>query len=249
MALDKRYESALKEVTKGLEKDLEKWQKLEAGEYVDSSDDEEEALEAERLWEAVEQQLEESAAEDAQIPDIDEDEEDYVRPEFREEDYVSAAPPPIVDIKTIDRISAGELATQLRDGYGGLSNQSPLVVDVRDEEYAGGHIQGALHYPSSTFEARMDELCKVVHEKGVPCVVFYCLRSQLKAPICCDKFDRRICELFSVERSTRKCILNGGFIEFLADSGPLSSLVEGLDQMYWELDIVDDCGKPVYYGC
>jgi rhodanese-related sulfurtransferase len=35
----------------------------------------------------------------------------------------------------------------------------PVVIDVRsEEEYAAGHIPGALHIPASELEARLDEI-------------------------------------------------------------------------------------------
>ena len=94
-----------------------------------------------------------------------------------------------------------------------------------------------------------DALLCVCFQDGPPSVIFYCLRSQLKARKCCHEFLERLVELYPVEKSTRVCILKGGFVEFLCQAGPLSTLVQDLDQMYWELDITDEGGRPVYMGC
>jgi len=53
------------------------------------------------------------------------------------------------------------------------------VVDVRGDDYAGGHIKGALHQSSKTFahggvEAIRDKT------KDVPRVIFHCLLSQVR---------------------------------------------------------------------
>jgi len=226
---------------------------LESGEFSasdDESEDSEDVREQEEMWEQIGEHIERTDHEEraANAIELVGDEEDYVRPEFDEEANAMAPLPSIVDTRTQDKVTSQDLASQLRDGYGGIRGTAPLVVDVRDDEYSGGHIEGAQHYPSSSFEHRLDELCDKIHAAGVPCVVFYCLRSQLKAPQCCHSCAERLVERYPVERSTRMCVLKGGFVEFLGEVGPLSTLVEGLDQMYWELDIVDDCGKPVYYG-
>ena len=170
-----------------------------------------------------------------------------------QEDYESAAPPSIVDVAEQSKMPCKELVEMLQDGthaLGGGRGRSvpPMIIDVRDEEFSGGSIEGAQHYPSTSFELQVEELCEKVHKEGPPCVIFYCLRSQLKAPQCCHRFQEMLIERYPVEKSTRVCVLKGGFVDFLFVAGPLSSVVDGLDQMYWELDITDDGGKPFYMG-
>ena len=166
---------------------------------------------------------------------------------------MSAAAPSIVDKAQQGRIKAAEVVELLSGASHALGGgrgraTGPMLIDARDEEFAGGSIQGAMHYPSSTFEDRVEELCERVHREGPPCVVFYCLRSQLKAPECCHQFHEMLIEKYPVEKSTRVCVLEGGFVDFLKEAGPLSSLLDSLDQMYWEVDITDEGGRPVYMG-
>jgi Rhodanese-like domain len=54
------------------------------------------------------------------------------------------------------------------------------IVDVRDDDYYGGHISGALNVPSHEFPARVDSL--VDELKDDEAVVFHCALSQIRGP-------------------------------------------------------------------
>ena len=51
-----------------------------------------------------------------------------------------------------------------------------MVVDVRDDDYIGGNIKGAVNCPSFSFEDDVDKL--VEKTKDVKTVVFHCALSQ-----------------------------------------------------------------------
>ncbi|GAA5822045.1 hypothetical protein JCM10212_003718 [Sporobolomyces blumeae] len=55
------------------------------------------------------------------------------------------------------------------------------VVDVRDEDFRGGNIPGAIRAPS---EARTDETVRALVERleAVPVVIFHCSLSQVRGP-------------------------------------------------------------------
>ncbi|KAL1738997.1 major facilitator superfamily domain-containing protein, partial [Schizophyllum fasciatum] len=55
-----------------------------------------------------------------------------------------------------------------------------LVIDVRDDDYAGGNIKGARNYPSREFLLNVDKL--VAETKNVPVMVFHCTLSQVRGP-------------------------------------------------------------------
>jgi len=230
-----------------MEKNMVEW----AGAPEDD-EEEEENEEDERLWDEIEAAVERQEAEDAKtgprktVAELEAMElGDFEGKPYEE---VDLAIPRIVDRTTQAKIEASELEDMLRTGFGGgLRSTAPMVFDVRDEEFEGGHIHGAKHCRSDAFDGNLDDLCNQVHKEGTPCVVFYCLRSQLKAPTCCQLFHDRLLELYPVEKSTRVCVLKGGFVSFLAEVGPLNTLVEGLDQTYWDIDI--DEKRPVYMGC
>jgi rhodanese-related sulfurtransferase len=58
-----------------------------------------------------------------------------------------------------------------------------LVVDVRDDDYAGGNIKGSLNQPSGEFLMNVDRLVK--QTKDVPMVIFHCALSQIRYVIYC----------------------------------------------------------------
>lgn len=53
-----------------------------------------------------------------------------------------------------------------------------LVVDVRDDDYAGGNIKGCINQPSKDFSMTVDGL--VTQIKEVPIVIFHCALSQAR---------------------------------------------------------------------
>jgi rhodanese-related sulfurtransferase len=55
-----------------------------------------------------------------------------------------------------------------------------LIVDVRDDDFRGGNIRGALNSPSTQFLANVDKL--VQDTKDTPIVVFHCMLSQQRGP-------------------------------------------------------------------
>ena len=53
------------------------------------------------------------------------------------------------------------------------------VIDVRGEDYAGGHIKGAIHQSSQTLpHGGVEEIRQKT--KNVPTVIFHCLLSQVR---------------------------------------------------------------------
>lgn len=53
-----------------------------------------------------------------------------------------------------------------------------VVVDVRDDDYIGGNIKGAINEPSTDFLRNVDGL--VSRTKEVPLVIFHCQLSQVR---------------------------------------------------------------------
>jgi rhodanese-related sulfurtransferase len=52
------------------------------------------------------------------------------------------------------------------------------VVDVRDDDFAGGHVKGCLRAPFQEYEAGVADLVSKL--KDVPTVVFHCTLSQVR---------------------------------------------------------------------
>ena len=88
----------------------------------------------------------------------------------------------------VSRITAHELAALLRPAAAAASSSSAdaptpspstslpspsvLVVDVRDDDFSGGHITGALNIPSTTLYRQMDRIQQLSADKDL--VVFHC---------------------------------------------------------------------------
>ncbi len=58
------------------------------------------------------------------------------------------------------------------------SKKAFVVVDVRDDDFAGGNIKGAINEPSNGFLMNVDGLVK--QTKAVPLIIFHCALSQVR---------------------------------------------------------------------
>lgn len=54
------------------------------------------------------------------------------------------------------------------------------IVDVRDDDYIGGHIPGTLNVPSRQYPSRVDSLVEQLKDNEV--VIFTCALSQQRGP-------------------------------------------------------------------
>ncbi|KAL8294615.1 hypothetical protein RB597_007765 [Gaeumannomyces tritici] len=81
-------------------------------------------------------------------------------------------------IATLERISAAKLRDLMLAP--GADSTKIAVIDVRDDDYIGGHIKGCLNYPSHTLDATMPSLVRQLQDK--PTVVFHCALSQQRGP-------------------------------------------------------------------
>ena len=54
------------------------------------------------------------------------------------------------------------------------------VIDVRDDDYVGGHINSSIHVPSSSLDYRIPEIVRTMADKEI--VVFHCALSQQRGP-------------------------------------------------------------------
>jgi Cdc25 family phosphatase len=78
-------------------------------------------------------------------------------------------------IPTLARISRERLAELVRAKQPGLT-----VVDVRDDDFIGGHIVGCKNVPTSTHDHAMPELVRTLKDQDT--VVFHCALSQQRGP-------------------------------------------------------------------
>ena len=78
-------------------------------------------------------------------------------------------------LPTLARISRERLAELVRAKQPGLT-----VVDVRDDDFIGGHIAGCQNIPTSTHDHAMPELVRTLKDQDT--VVFHCALSQQRGP-------------------------------------------------------------------
>jgi rhodanese-related sulfurtransferase len=80
-----------------------------------------------------------------------------------------------LNISNLPHISRESLASLLKAKY-----PSMAVIDVRDNDYIGGHIAGGTNVPSNTHDFKMPELVRTLADKET--VVFHCALSQQRGP-------------------------------------------------------------------
>jgi Cdc25 family phosphatase len=78
-------------------------------------------------------------------------------------------------LSDLQHISGADLAALLRAKTEGLT-----VVDVRDNDYIGGHIKGCINVPTDTHDYRMPELVRTLKDQNT--LVFHCYLSQQRGP-------------------------------------------------------------------
>ena len=127
------------------------------------------------------------------------------------------------------------------------------VIDVRDDDWAGGNIKGAHNAPSSQFYVHVNDL--VQKTKDVPTVVFHCALSQVRGPKAarvrtprvsayhCIATDTMSSQLYAEARDQLEgdgldiphqvLILRGGFSDFQAKFKDDPDLVENWSKEVW----------------
>ncbi|KAK1993658.1 Rhodanese-like protein [Colletotrichum falcatum] len=139
---------------------------------------------------------------------------------------------------TADKLSAMLLAEQA------AANPSVAVVDVRDDDYIGGHIKGCIHIPSRSFEAMMPTLVRRL--EGKKTVVFHCALSQQRGPSAALRYLRERERMRASKKSSEApdgttntepltvLVLDGGFVGWQAVYGKDERLTEGYSTDLWK---------------
>ncbi|KAI9800817.1 MAG: hypothetical protein M1825_003600 [Sarcosagium campestre] len=123
-----------------------------------------------------------------------------------------------------------------------------VVIDVRDDDYIGGHIKGSRHVPTPSLDARMPELIRTL--KDVPTVVFHCSLSQQRGPTAALRYLRERPKQKSAEgtaegegegkeekkkkQEQKVYVLDGGFIKWQELYGPDERVTEGWVSDIWK---------------
>ncbi|TBU27180.1 Rhodanese-like protein [Dichomitus squalens] len=134
-------------------------------------------------------------------------------------------------------ISPDELAAIIK------SEKVPMkdycVIDVRDDDWAGGNIKGSHNSPSSQFYVHVHDL--VERTKNVPTVVFHCALSQVRGPQAARIYAQARDQLEGDGEDIphQVLVLRGGFQDFQAKYREDPELVENWSKEVW--------GHPEYF--
>jgi len=84
-----------------------------------------------------------------------------------------------------------------------------VILDVRDSDFAGGNIRGAVNVPSEDFRARLPEISR--RYGATETVVVHCMMSQVRGPTCAKMLKHQL-EMDGCQ--ARVMVLEGGFTSF-----------------------------------
>jgi Cdc25 family phosphatase len=99
----------------------------------------------------------------------------------------------------VSYIHANELETIIQEGLG---KSKVTIIDVRDDDFQGGHIKGAINFPVSKFEddKSIDQI--IASTSSAETIVFHCFKSQQRGPFCAKAFAKRLDELNKASTTT-----------------------------------------------
>ncbi|KAH6562525.1 hypothetical protein BASA50_001832 [Batrachochytrium salamandrivorans] len=106
-----------------------------------------------------------------------------------------------------------------------------LVIDVRSDDYHGGHIPGAVNIPSHQFLHNV--AAQVSQFKDTPVLYFHCALSQVRGPKCAARYAAELVSLGKSETQSIK-ILRGGFGGWQEMYRDDPELVEDYIKKVWE---------------
>ncbi|KAF2164357.1 hypothetical protein M409DRAFT_25236 [Zasmidium cellare ATCC 36951] len=129
-------------------------------------------------------------------------------------------------ISTLQRISREKLADLVRSKNTGLA-----IIDVRDNDFIGGHIIGCQNVPTNTHDYKMPELVRTLKDKDT--VVFHCVLSQQRGPASALKYLRER-ERLGAADDQKVYVLDGGFQKWQEKYGEDKELTEAYHKDLWE---------------
>jgi len=149
--------------------------------------------------------------------------------------------PSAIGVHNVGTITRQELATLVRDKTPGLA-----IIDVRDGDYVGGHIAGAINVPTQTHDYKIPELVRTLQNKDK--VVFHCALSQQRGPSSALRYLRERERLLGSDTGkgagdsgSRAAaggqtvyVLQGGFVQWQEVYGLDKDLTEDYQQDIWE---------------
>jgi Cdc25 family phosphatase len=95
-------------------------------------------------------------------------------------------------------------------------------VDLRDQDFYGGHIPGCVHITAQQFRDNIDGAMAKLQHAGL--VIFHCLISMHRAPMCAKLYKERLMQL---GRQQEVAVLEGGFTAWRDVFSGNPRLIEG----------------------
>ncbi|OZJ02167.1 hypothetical protein BZG36_05240 [Bifiguratus adelaidae] len=125
-----------------------------------------------------------------------------------------------------------ELARLIRD-KSKISGKDYVVIDVRDDDYEGGHITGSKHFASGSLSSTMPEIINLYSQ--VPVVYFHCTLSQVRGPKSARMYKEAL-DLNGVRTDQTVKVLRGGFSQWQAKYRKEPGLIEDYNPRYWDAE-------------
>ncbi|SAM06296.1 hypothetical protein [Absidia glauca] len=107
-----------------------------------------------------------------------------------------------------------------------------LVIDVRDDDFAGGNIPGALNVPANQL---VDEASSLAQKySAVPIVYFHCALSQVRGPKSARIYNEiRHLQPSLSSQDQQVYVIRGGFEGWQARYKDEKDLLENYDAAHW----------------
>lgn len=105
-------------------------------------------------------------------------------------------------------------------------NENILLIDLREDDYIGGHIKNSVNIPANTFSNNINRVLRLLNEYNS--VIFYCQESLKRSPRCCNILLSEIID----NKDKEIYILEGGFYNWVKRFWN-TNLVEEYDDEYW----------------
>ena len=94
------------------------------------------------------------------------------------------------------------------------SGKRHVIIDVRDTDFAGGHIRSAVNIPEDNFMDDDDVDALVDKYKEEDIIIFHCMKSQVRGPSCAKRLKARMEVLLEHKHKPQVLILHGGYERF-----------------------------------
>ncbi|OAR03000.1 hypothetical protein LLEC1_06636 [Akanthomyces lecanii] len=141
----------------------------------------------------------------------------------------------MASIASLKRISAKDLSEKIlaeRDS----TEPTYAIVDVRDDDYIGGHIRGGIHAASAQLDVMMPTLLRRLQDKKT--VVFHCALSQQRGPSAALRYLRERAAAADGETpgegQQEVLVLDRGFEGWQQEYGADERLTEGYRKDLWQ---------------